>query len=366
MTEGILTVRGISLLYTARKESRVRRILELCIELDRCASQVYAGLASATSDPEVATVFETLAREEVQHVDWWTDLMVAWDAGLIPDIVGEHDLLERLLEIQEDMEAAIPEHYGTLSTDQMFDLAARLEFYMLDSAFSELVDLMQPGSRVTVNRAYALHVLHLVEAIEKHYSPDGLARFLARVLQRSYRDQQRLVALAIRDQLTGLLNRRGVFGHLKQWASWAQRYHRPVAVVLLDIDRFKKVNDTHGHAAGDLALKAVAGALEMAVRDSDIVGRFGGDEFLVLAPETEGKDLAALMERIAQHVREAGPSVDGKRLDLSVSVGGAWSAGPGAQPDTLVSAADRSLYAAKDAGRDRAGTPIAIDSEVAM
>ena len=341
----------------------MRRILELCVAMDRIAHETYTAMAASTVDDELATVFTRMAREERQHVDWWTDLLVAWESGLIPDIVDEHDMLTKLTELSGEFDGAVPDRFESMTPNEMLDLAARLEFFMLDPIFGELIDLMQPGSRADMSRAYAAHVYRLVEAIEAHCDQGGLAQFLARVLKRSYRDQQRLAALATRDQLTRLLNRRGLLGHLRQWSSWSARYGRPLSVLLLDIDWFKTLNDTLGHATGDLALQAVSGALQKAVRDADLVGRFGGDEFLILAPETGRQDLELLMNRVLESVRSIEFRHGDDRVHLSVSVGGSWTEGGGDTPiEAIIAAADRSLYAAKESGRDRAGEPLCAEA----
>ncbi len=337
----------------------MRKILETCMTLDRYAWHLYQELATRSSDPGLATVFDQMAREEKVHIDWWSDLLTAWESGLIPDIAAEHDIVAQLDEIAHEIAAIDAEQLDAMTQDQTLDLAAHLEFYMLDPVFSELTDLMQPGGRVEAREAYSRHVMRLIEAIETYHSQEGLAAFLARVLRRAYRDQQRLSALATRDQLTGLYNRRGLMGHVGQWTSWSARYGRPMAVALIDVDRFKDINDTYGHGVGDAALQAVSRALEAAVRSSDLVGRFGGDEFLVLAPETARDDLAALMERVLDHVRSAQIRAADEWVSVSVSVGGAWlPGGVDVTVEHLVVLADRSLYAAKESGRNRAGEPL--------
>lgn len=339
----------------------MRKILELCVDLDRKALDIYRGLSQMTNDPELAAAFEQMAREERAHVDWWSDLLVAWEGGLVPDIADEHDMTARLSEIVAGVEAITTDEFEGMSTDDMLDLATQLEFLMLDPIFGELVDLMQPGSRVEVREAYSRHVLRLVEAIEAHYSRPGLAVFLAGVLKRTYRDQQRLAALAVRDQLTGLFNRRGLLGHLVQWLAWSRRYNRPIGVGLLDIDYFKHINDSFGHAFGDEALRRVAAAVQRTIRSSDMVGRFGGDEFLVLAPEGDLDELQQLTERIVNAVASEVVEIDGQQVILSISAGAAWvPGGVLVTPEALVAEADRSLYGAKEAGRNRAGRPTTV------
>jgi diguanylate cyclase (GGDEF)-like protein len=203
--------------------------------------------------------------------------------------------------------------------------------------------------------------MRLVGAIERNYSRKDLAKFLAAVLARSYRDQQRLAALATRDALTGLYNRRGFYGYLAQWSSWSARYSHPLGVLLVDVDYFKVVNDTLGHPAGDEALKSISDALRRAVRGSDLVGRYGGDEFAILAPETTGEELAELAERVLEMVRSTRFQASGETMELSVSIGAASASGAeSVTAEELLSAADKSLYEAKNAGRDRAGHVIAV------
>jgi diguanylate cyclase (GGDEF)-like protein len=141
--------------------------------------------------------------------------------------------------------------------------------------------------------------------------------------------------------------------------SWAARYGRPLGLILVDVDDFKTINDTHGHAVGDVALTVVAEALAEAVRGSDLVARYGGDEFAVVAPETDPVELEALASRLMRAVAEARlHDWDGDGISLRVSAGGAVVTDPTTDEmtlDGLLATADRSLYAAKQAGKGRAG-----------
>jgi diguanylate cyclase (GGDEF)-like protein len=337
----------------------MREILQMCIELDRMAYDTYRALAQTCEDEEFVACFTQMAKEERTHVEWWSDLLVAWEAGLVPDIADEHGLLERLTEIGYELELNSIDDCRGMSPDDVLDLAVKFEFYLLDPIFGELLGLVRPGSKIDVNESYSRHVLRLVELIERRYTRPGLSSFLAGVLRRAYRDQQRLASLSMHDQLTGLYNRRGLLGHLTQWLSWSKRYGRPLGVVLVDVDHFKTINDRYGHEIGDRALEAVADALTDAVRSSDTVGRFGGDEFVVLAPETDGAELEALMERLIAAVAEHTVLSEGERIELSVSTGGAWATGGvEVSAELLIAQADRSMYEAKGAGRNRSGVAL--------
>lgn len=337
----------------------MRTILDLCVRMDTFARSTYETMASACSNPELAEVFRRMAIEESNHVEWWSDLLSAWDRGLVPDVVNDTEGLERhMRQLFEEMQTTTPAEIEAYSDDERLDLAARLEFFMLDPIFGELLDLTEPGGARIHREAYARHLERVIGAIEMFYARGDLARFLARVLRRAWRDNLALASFASRDPLTGLYNRRGLMAHLEQWCSWAERYDRPLGILLIDVDDFKRVNDSHGHSVGDLALRAVGTALEAGVRGSDMVARYGGDEFAVVAPETAAEELAALAQRLVDGVR-ATPLTDwdGSRIPLSISVGGSILAGPCANggQDALLAAADASLYEAKNAGKGRTG-----------
>jgi len=345
----------------------MHELLALCVDLDRSAQRAYTEMAAAcVDDPDLANVFTQMALEEGHHVEWWSDLLGAWDAGLLPELPHKREVFERLQEIAADLAEAMPATCESLSVNQLLSLAARMEFFMLDPMFNELAGLMQPGSRVDARKAYSQHILRIVDAIERRHTEHELAAFLARVLKRAFRDQQQLATLATHDQLTRQYNRRGLISHLDQWLSWSRRYGHPLAIALIDLDRFKLINDNYGHPVGDEALVAVADTLRSVIRTSDISGRFGGDEFMVIAPETDGAELGLLLDRVVLAVRETTVLSGDTRISLSVSVGGAYTPGaPEVTLESLIASADCSLYAAKDAGRDCSGLPLQVGAGVA-
>jgi len=344
----------------------MREILATCVELDTLAVSTYRALAEHCPDRDLGEVFERLATEEESHVGWWRELLDAWDQGLIPDVINDPEsLLEDLRQVRDDVANLLPDDITSLTPAEMVELAAHLEFFMLDPVFAELLELTEPGRTGHHREAYARHVEQLVTAIERNSSTDPLARFLARVLKRALRDNVTLAAYATHDPLTGLFNRRGLISHLKQWVSWAYRYERPLMVLLIDVDEFKRVNDEHGHAVGDHALECIAEALRTSTRKSDLIARYGGDEFAIVAPETDAEEYGALAHRILTAVRDIDcPDWDGIPVALSVSIGGAVLAPRGAHSeravDSVLAGADSSLYEAKNSGRDRAGWPVLV------
>jgi two-component system, cell cycle response regulator len=161
--------------------------------------------------------------------------------------------------------------------------------------------------------------------------------------------------MSMTDPLTGLLNRYGLQRSLQRELSEARRYARPLSCLLMDLDYFKQVNDTYGHAAGDTALMQVGRVLTDAVRGSDVVCRYGGEEFLVLAPETGIEGALALAEKI-RLTASARLFGDGERVfGLTLSVGAAQLL-PGESGNDMIARADQALYQAKQAGRNRVKT----------
>jgi diguanylate cyclase (GGDEF)-like protein len=153
------------------------------------------------------------------------------------------------------------------------------------------------------------------------------------------------------DALTGLPNNRAVQDTLKRMVAQATRAQSPLAALLLDLDHFKQINDTYGHDRGDEALAAAAEAMRGALRVSDFVGRYGGEEFLILLPDTERDDAL----RVAETVREAVATVSVPTVDRTVtaSLGVALLGDDAFDGETLIRSADRALYAAKSLGRNR-------------
>lgn len=163
-----------------------------------------------------------------------------------------------------------------------------------------------------------------------------------------------LEVLARTDELTGCLSRRYLMERLANELERARRYERLLGIVMLDIDDFKQLNDTHGHTVGDEALRLVGWTLRRSLRASDVVGRYGGDEFLVVLPETGQEGTRLLAERIREDVSREPRSLRDATVRLTVSGGVAGFPDAGvAAVEQLVEQADEALYRAKSQGRNR-------------
>lgn len=174
--------------------------------------------------------------------------------------------------------------------------------------------------------------------------------------------QQQLQQLAATDPLTGLYNRRHLFENLHQELKRYERYGEPFTLILIDADHFKRINDNFGHAVGDATLCWIANTCVEIVRETDLVGRFGGEEFIIVLPHTTNDEAALVAERIRLAMHDTDKRVDGDAAKVTLSLGVA-EAGPNtATFDEILKAADDALYAAKRGGRDQvarydAGSP---------
>jgi diguanylate cyclase (GGDEF)-like protein len=164
----------------------------------------------------------------------------------------------------------------------------------------------------------------------------------------------KLAQLAVTDPLTGLHNRRSLYSHLEREFIRSQRYKHPFAVAMLDLDHFKQVNDTYGHQTGDRVLKFLADVLRQTTRNTDVPGRFGGEEFMVLAPETGRETVAIMAERIREAVERQSRDLGDGMPRVTISIGAASTEILTATTfEDLVHLADEALYRAKREGRNR-------------
>jgi diguanylate cyclase (GGDEF)-like protein len=160
---------------------------------------------------------------------------------------------------------------------------------------------------------------------------------------------EKLREISIRDKLTGIYNRRKLEEILQDIYQKAERYNNAFSVVLLDLDHFKKINDNYGHQVGDQVLKEVSSILLESIRNVDDCGRWGGEEFLIILPETELSSAVTLAKRLRKEIEEYKFS----NIDILTSSFGVASYSPEKEIKDIIKEADEALYAAKEKGRNR-------------
>jgi diguanylate cyclase (GGDEF)-like protein len=165
--------------------------------------------------------------------------------------------------------------------------------------------------------------------------------------------QEALRVQATSDDLTGLSNRRVVLAQLERELRRARHEKKPLAVAMADLDRFKEINDLHGHAAGDAVLRQVARCMQLELRDYDCIGRYGGEEFFFVLPGCDDDAALIAMERVRARVAATPAQWEGNLLPITISIGIAWTEPQGLNAMALAQHADEALYRAKARGRNR-------------
>lgn len=201
------------------------------------------------------------------------------------------------------------------------------------------------------------------DAIAKPFHPpDLVARLQLHLKVKRLQDELRLKnatleRLSTVDSLTGLRTRRYLNEVLAVEFLRARRYGTPLTVLMTDLDHFKQVNDRYGHPAGDAVLREVAALSQGMLRATDVIGRYGGEEFAVVMPQSRPPGASVLAERLRASVEEARVELpDGRRIGVTLSIGVAAYEPRQRTPDDLLAEADRALYVAKDAGRNQVVT----------
>jgi diguanylate cyclase (GGDEF)-like protein len=207
------------------------------------------------------------------------------------------------------------------------------------------------GSHSTIHDFFSLSY---IGGILAQFAPFVLVAYITTMFSSDIRyglNKARLMSET--DELTELLNRRGFAIAADRLFGQAVRYERALSVLMIDSDNLKLVNDSFGHKAGDRLLTLLVKSIQRQLRDTDIIARYGGDEFVVLLPETPTIGALDVADRIRNSVANTLLEIDGKTIKISVSMGVATYPGDGRTLDSLVANADEAMYRAKTAGRDR-------------
>jgi diguanylate cyclase (GGDEF)-like protein len=225
---------------------------------------------------------------------------------------------------------------------------------------------------VTIGRLRARRLARLADRLARATDADvGPIRYPDRTLSESLERLAARIAtveaMASTDSLTRVTNRQASLRRLGEEIARANRYQRPLGMALIDLDHFKRVNDTHGHAVGDVVLRHVATLLAENVRATDVVGRYGGEEFIIVLPETGVDGALASVENLRRLVARSPLVHEGLTITVTISAGVSGGTGTTSLDlDTLLREADTALYNAKAQGRDQAQPYRAVDEEAGV
>ena len=336
------------------QKTPIMQIINLCHKIDEIACHVYTKLADLCNEPELSIFWLEMAKEEAMHVSFWKQAQQIKEFSGLPEIFDQPD------EVISELRKALSSSQELLRTceegfnlSKAFVLAYRMEFYLLHPAFKMLFLLLRPmAGGQSPEDEYESHIAKFIDTLFKHGGVTPELELLGETLQRLWKENKILALQATRDDLTEIYNRRGFFAVSMQLAYLAQRNGSMIGVMMADLDHFKSINDRFGHRAGDLLLCRVANLFSETLRTSDIVGRYGGEEFIVMLPQINPGATAIVARNLLKKVRANPP--DG--IPLTVSIGVAeGELGRNVQEDYqhLIQRADKALYQAKSSGRDR-------------
>ncbi|HEX5102826.1 MAG TPA: diguanylate cyclase [Pirellulaceae bacterium] len=290
---------------------------------------------------------------------------------IVEDDEGDAVLVERALARSEfdtsradSREAALEQLAAAPCAAVLFDLSLPDSFGLdgvdvLRERFPDLPIIVVTGLSDEQLALEALHRGAQDYLVKGAWSPDLLVRSLRYSIHRQHvqSENRRLLAelerQARHDALTGLLNRRSLLAELEREWSRSNRTGEPLSCVMLDLDYFKRINDNHGHTAGDSVLQTVAAAIRTECRQSDLVGRYGGEEFCIVLPATSQELAMAWAERIRWRLANTPLQFGGEPVAVTASLGVAERTPATPKPQALVERADQALRLAKQLGRDR-------------
>jgi diguanylate cyclase (GGDEF)-like protein len=222
----------------------------------------------------------------------------------------------------------------------------------------------QSGSAETVQLSRALRALLRRVGLAEERTKEAELRATENAMQLQ-EDIVKLRKLADTDFMTGLMNRRSFVPVAEDAFAFCRRYHRNMAMLMVDIDHFKKINDVHGHAAGDDAIKSVARLVSQSIRTTDKAARFGGEEFVVLLREIDSDTAVMLADRMRTSIEAAAVQYGEAKIPITVSIGVALFADTDRDVQDVIERADQGLYVAKKTGRNRTSLVAVQDGRAA-
>ena len=278
------------------KDDLSAEIIRICQSIDEKASAIYRSLSEGVDNEELKKFWIKMAEEEEEHVVYWSKLLAMARDGILPQIFDNPTRMKsELKNADKKTDTLLRKSQQNPSLTNAFLLALRMEFYFLHPAFETLFHFIKiSADEPSPEDTYDEHIATFIEAITRFGVASPELDLLGEALQKLWKDNKQLVALSSLDPLTGIYNRLGFRKSLYLLSHLAFRNTFSVSVMMIDIDHFKKVNDVYGHAKGDTVLKRLGALLQKNTRTSDIVGRFGGEEFIVFLSSLDPDNLKSM------------------------------------------------------------------------
>lgn len=333
------------------------QLVEQCLRLDNQATLIYQLLASNAQSDHLQEFWRKTAEQNEQHMIYWNQLLTWANNGLFPDLFEMPErVMDELQVLESKIKVLAARCEGTNAMDRAFAMAFKLEFYLLHPAFEALFQYHQTlAEEIAAIRPYDRHINSLFDALYENDLVTLELELLGETIHRLWQENRKMAILSYTDELTGILNRRGLFNAMSHLGHLAQRNGNTVGVLMIDLDLFKQVNDAHGHQKGDEVLRFVATIIRDNIRASDALGRYGGEELVVFLSIIDADGL----EEVSEKIRRSVASGNGQLPPVTVSIGGAINKideNVDQEIQLLIQAADEKLLTAKRKGRNRIET----------
>ncbi len=301
-------------------------ILDLCIKIEKIAAEIYSDLSSAASSNALKEFWGKMVDDGTSHLEYWEKLKELAKNRELPNAFDNPAMVETELSGRYEKIRMLKERWqADQSVANAFVIAYRLESYKLHPAIRTLFQYYRPMTNGSVpqqseNKAVEIDETNIntfVEALHKYGEVTPELELVGETLQRLWDQNKKLSRYSMLDDLTGLLNRRGFLLMARQIASLSKRSKMPLVAIALEIDNFKQINEIHGMQKGDDVIKAVGKKLQFLLRGSDLLGRFGSDEYMALLPETNLEGGISVAGKIKETFSEFQPA----SIPVTVSIG---------------------------------------------
>jgi|GEM_PF-292091 diguanylate cyclase (GGDEF)-like protein len=329
-------------------------LLKECLSVEIHAYKIYTHMAGAGKSGELARFWRKMADDERQHIRFWNHIVKQAEKRLLPNFIDNAGRIKaELVEIGRKIDIAWKLYQQQPSVSKALLLGYRLEFFLLHEVFESIFYFMENSrDACSPSDAYESHIDGFVDVLVKYGKASPVIELLGETLKNLWRKNRYLARQISQDELTGIFNRRGFFNAAKPLLYLSQRTQKEIGVMMLDIDDFKKLNDTHGHPAGDEVLKITARSIRNSVRASDIVGRYGGEEFIIFFSSISKRSVFQISEKIRKNIISDTQDAIPITVSIGVSTG---ELGDHIEKSmaALIKSADDALYGAKNLGKNR-------------